>query len=706
MVNVTNQTRRTRPFLLATRALSAAALVAGCAGGGTNSSKPAQPIPIGTGMTTTADGIVVTTALPKLPQLTNVVGTLREDSVGVNFDPVDGATDYRIYVLPDDADITAYSDGTLTVKNAIYRCAGKRQTFDIKNNLNANDSALVISNNYPIATEIDAKPENNTLGYVYKKPAADRVAVYALANYAMDGEVGWLESRLKVYTTSPDDRQKMIGEGWRDDGIVFYVPAAAGSDTQTVFGSQTAEIVAGQGWTMRKQYYFIAAQASAHQGDTTPPAAAFEVRTTASEDTTPLMGVQYKAAQSHTELAVGAERFKRAAYQGNSPDFHVEWSGLTEPTTLVVEALAGGCAYPGFLAAQHVESKGHQTFFTLDDLKQASPTGEVFVNGQYDNVTGRAKPLARSFLKVKPTPHKEADWDWYQGFGPGWEFLPVVVPGCVDQNCNRWQSADLDISTYKVDAQDPDQVPALAFGPMLGQFWEAFSDVASDTTGKMRITARTKANVDSDPNKYLHATMSVDIVATGRRYPQLIISDQDAPVQEGFQNPNNNTLLVQPITGPSMRVEAQAFHGLVSGLVGYWDVNNQAPEHRFIDYDVQKISAQPAAPAFERAGLDRMTKFDLFLSSQRLYVFVDDQPAGCTILPSNVKFGGPVTYTVGDVLYHEGAADERICVDARPYEFMHKHQCYETKRHFDDLAFKNAVPPPVWDDKRFPCLPY
>jgi hypothetical protein len=697
-----NQTRRSQGS--ARRGLlCVAALTAGCAGGG-HISKPAVPIPIGSSNTVTADGTTVTTTLPKLPQLTNVIGTLREDSVGVNFDPVDGAKDYRIYALPDDGDITAYSDGSLTVKNAIYRCAGLRQSSDLKNNINAADPALTVIGSSVLTAKIDATEANNRLGYVYVTPASDRIPVYALANYGMDGENGWIQSRLKVYTSDADARTQMAAQGWRDDGVVFYVPAPGAPGTHTVYTSATSGIVAGQGWTQRSQFYFSDSARADHQADTTPPAAAFDVLTAAAAGAVPLMAVFYQGNQSHTELAPGMDRFNRAAYQGSSPDWHLEFSGLTAPTTLVVEALKDGCPYPGFLAAQHVEAMDHQTFFTLDELQQASPTGEVYINGQHDNITGRATPVARSFLKVMPTPHKAADWDWYAGFDASTDFTLTEIPGCTDQNCDRWQTPDFDISTYRLAV--PNGVPVLAFGPMLGQLWEAFDDFGADTTGKIRFTARTKANVDTDPNKYLHATMSVDIVSTDRRYPQLIISDQDAPIQEAMKNASNNTLLIQAIQGPSMRFEAQAFHGLLPGLIGSWDVNNQAPEHRFVDYDTEKISAQPSDPPFEHASMDRQTKFDVFLSSQRVYLFIDDRPAGCTLLPSDVKFGGPVTYTVGDVLYHEGAGDERVCSYERPYAFMHVHQCSETKRHFDDLAFKNSVPPPVWDNTRFPCLPY
>jgi len=55
------------------------------------------------------------------------------------------------------------------------------------------------------------------------------------------------------------------------------------------------------------------------------------------------------------------------------------------------------------------------------------------------------------------------------------------------------------------------------------------------------------------------------------------------------------------------------------------------------------------------------------------------------------------------VIYHEGAPDENLCATARPYPFMHAHQCSETKRHFDDIAFKSGSAAPAWDESRFPC---
>jgi hypothetical protein len=65
-----------------------------------------------------------------------------------------------------------------------------------------------------------------------------------------------------------------------------------------------------------------------------------------------------------------------------------------------------------------------------------------------------------------------------------------------------------------------------------------------------------------------------------------------------------------------------------------------------------------------------------------------------------------VTVTFGDVLYHEGANDELVCAYQKPYPFLHEHQCTETKRHFDDLAFKSGVSAPAWDESISPCGTY
>jgi hypothetical protein len=264
------------------------------------------------------------------------------------------------------------------------------------------------------------------------------------------------------------------------------------------------------------------------------------------------------------------------------------------------------------------------------------------------------------------------------------------------------------------------------WGQLQGQLWEA------SVTG--RISALPTATVAADT--YLHVTMSVNMVSDDRRYLQMVISDQPLPVDCYFQpecggngngNANSNSMVIQPITGPPMRIEVEAFHGLVAGQ--QWNVNNQAPEHRFLDSDPNSAlsdqawaALNPAGdPPFEHAGMDRMTRFDAFISTESLYVFMDGAPAGCTQYPSGWSMApGAVTVTFGDVLYHELALDE-VCGDPRVFHFANRHQCTERSRHFDDLGIKSAVSAPAaptagpgaivgstftWDETRLPCAAY
>ncbi|MEP6653790.1 MAG: hypothetical protein ABJA82_10545 [Myxococcales bacterium] len=646
--------------------------------------------------------------LSALPPLTNVCPIEREDSVGIDFDPFNGAQDYRVYALPAPGDITDNPDGTTTIHNAIYRCAGTRQTWDLETNLNMNAPNLTAANSpYNWRADIGTDP---VVGFVYATPGDHRVPVYAIATTPSTLEHGWRESRTKIYTTDSHRRQMLVAQGGRDDGIVFYVPAAANAATHTVYESANP-----QGPHGAEQWYFGAADMATRATDPVPPTPAFEVLAAPGADTVKLYKVTYRNDTVHIELAAGDEHFQRTAYQGNGPLWHVEWAGLTQPTTLVVEALATGCPYQGFLSGQHLDAPPHQTFYTLGELQARAATGEVFINGQHDT-TMVPRAIARSFIRVTPHPHAATDWDWYQGFGDNAALaqttqIPWADCPAGDQQCGRWQSSQLDFTGFNLD--DPSGVRTFTYGAQLGQLWVAFDDTGQDVTGKLRFTARQTATMSSDASRYLHVGWSVNVVGTDRRYPQMIVSDQPAPVQSGFVNPAQNSLLVQTIDGPSMRLEIQAIHGLVGSTAtgsGPWDVNRQAPNHVMVSgsnfSDAATQGNPPAEPIFEHAGMDRMTRFDAFVSSQRVYVFMDGTPAGCSLFPSDFTLGGNVTVTFGDVLYHEGAQDELVCHDARPYSFMHSHQCTETSRHFDDLGFKSGVSAPLWDETRFPCTAY
>ena len=70
-----------------------------------------------------------------------------------------------------------------------------------------------------------------------------------------------------------------------------------------------------------------------------------------------------------------------------------------------------------------------------------------------------------------------------------------------------------DIGAYSLDKGTNGKF-VLAFGQEGGQFWDAFDDWKQDVTGRLRWTAQTKANIDTDAGKFLHLTWSVSTVST------------------------------------------------------------------------------------------------------------------------------------------------------------------------------------------------
>src|SRR6185295_592796 len=93
-----------------------------------------------------------------------------------------------------------------------------------------------------------------------------------------------------------------------------------------------------------------------------------------------------------------------------------EWSGLTEESTLVIEALDSGCPFQGLLAATSIDAPPHQPFLGLDDVRESTGTGEVFVNGQFD-VEELPDAIARTFVRIRPS--SPGDWDFHEDFEDG-----------------------------------------------------------------------------------------------------------------------------------------------------------------------------------------------------------------------------------------------------------------------------------------------
>jgi hypothetical protein len=660
---------------------------AGAPDGGTPTSDDGGS-PDGSGASPDGSGVVgqldggVSTKLPPLPPLGNVLAAANGDGVSITFDPVDQALDYRVYPLPSDADVDLQPDGTIVVKNATYRCAGAREDlYMLVDQPTVNDNAAGGTTVINGAVDGFTRSESDaTLGYVYTTAGPGRLPVYALAAGNVQenacGRPQFTATRPNTYTTDPAQRTQLIAAHARDDGIAFYVPDSANAGTRPVYqgtaSNDTLRWIDGPEQTAR-------AGMGAHL---------FDVLTTAAPDTAPLMRafVLPYCSPGHDELVAGKARYAEVKSQGDQPATALHWSGLTSATTLVVEALDSLCPYQGLLAPQHVDAAApYPAFLTPDDLRSASPTGEVFINGQSD-ATGTPKAIARSFVSVTPS---APTMDFYDDFG-----APL---GSFQKRNGLNVDAYFTGSKYELDTYANHTT---TFGTMLGEFWATFADEASDENGKIRLTPVQKASLD--PTTFLHVTTSVDFLSTDRRYPQILVSDQAAPVQDNLTS--GTTLIVQPKSMAPTYLQVQVCDHRT------WDVNNQCP----LLPTFSNGFAPPVTMPSELVGVDREVKMDVYVSGQRVYVLLDGRPYSCTALPAVAADGaqyhvptGPVTVTLGDVLYHSGvdlSVGGAALTHPGSYVFHRTHMQTVTRRHFDYFGFSSGVGAPAWDENLYPCV--
>jgi hypothetical protein len=328
-------------------------------------------------------------------------------------------------------------------------------------------------------------------------------------------------------------------------------------------------------------------------------------------------------------------------------------------------------------------------------LEDAATPAQLLAN------TGASLPLpkaiARSFINVAPKPH--AKMDFFADFSPTStpETFTTIPCGVAGGNCFatwRQQSATFDQMFIDTEYLPGDTSGLFAYGPVMGELWVTYADVGADTNGKFRMTAKQKANMAS--STFLHVTMEVDIYSTARRYPQILISDQDAPVQ--YNLPQGHTIVVQPRGEVSEWIYWPVDLDVQICNLRTWDVNQQCPQYDL--YHVMNSSGAvdhlaPNIEVGEHASVDHRVLFDVFASTQLVYVFLDGQPYACANMPSVGVPSGPVTVTWGDALYHS-AVDLNLA-------FHTDHMQIEQRRHFDNLGFSSGVPAPTWDATRLPC---
>jgi len=666
----------------------------------------------------------VDTALPELPLLTNVVARLNDDSTKIVFDPFEGAIDYRVYELPSDDQLDIRSDGQVVIAGGTYRCAGTRETPPVV----VDDGEYIKSS--AVRTMVDNQMvggylrtmDDATLGYVYTGPGDGLVPVYALGDANGTADVDcffnrYQATRVKKYTTSEEERNELLSEAARDDGILFYVPAEASDTTRQVY-----EFTDAPGEPHETRFYFPEGpEADLHDDKIS----AFLVEKEAGANRLPLMRVFYGNAcgASHDELAVGVERFNRIYKQGDKqPFWSLLWTGITGPTTLVVEALDNGCpqsghlstsSFPGFVTTFGDLRFVNEPFVTWDEAREASPTKELFVNGQYgpafiwqaERLTNDMQPaasaapmpkaIARAFVKVEPLPHREMDF--FADFEPGTQLEPFVEAACSSEDCPasfRLESERFDLQWTEIQKNpDTDQHLAL-IDQVQGELWVTYADAGADTNGKFRLTSKQKANVEAD--KFLHVTMEVNSMSTARRYPQIIVSDQDAPIQ--FRLKNGRSLVIQP-RGEVAEFSFPIHYQIEVCKDRLWDVNDQCPVydlHRIPGKDGGDLRLAPNAEVGELTGADQRLTYDAYISTQRVYLFLDGKPFACAQLPADSAPSGPVTVTWGDVLYHSA-------VDT-VFSYHAAHWQIHTQRHFDNLGFSSGVGEPGWDETRLPCV--
>jgi hypothetical protein len=624
-------------------------------------------------------------AFPAADAFPNVVASVVGGDVDIRFDPLEKALDYRVYVLPKQSDVSGEM-----VKNATYRCAGN---YEVPQAGNEDQPA---PNGGAIRTRIASKVQgfaraeaDATLGYVFTTSGPDRVPVYALGDPDIASDnvdcyfARWPESRVKAYLTSDTDRQKRLDAHWRDDGAVFYAPKDGTAGTTTIYLAADTTGSKYDGPLYVKQGAEYDARNMAGKNIST----AFSVYSAPQPGVEPLRRVYYENAcgRGHDELAAGMARFNKAYKQGAQPIAELHYGGIAGDTTLVVEAIDHLCPFQGILSpvarpaktdAFNGYSIDYPAFMTLDQMRQASSTGEIYVNGE--GSAGTPHALARTCIKVAPATLPKMDWR-YDG-------MPETYSPETRTTFQTWQfdspTFDFDFASVATDEW--------AIGSLLGALWTTFGDNAADTNGKFRATPKTHATLADD--SFIHATAAVDTVSSDRRYPQIWISDQMSPVQDNMQK--GGTIVIQTrggITSPVVAEIQFCDHRM-------WDVNNQCPLWDLYKLNDGKDFLSPRLEINGIAGVDRTVLFDVYASTKRVYLYANGTPYGCVDLPAGKIAAGTSTVTFGDVLYHSG-------VDlADWYAFHVQHMHTVTSRHFSNLGFSSSVAAPTWNEMRMPCV--
>jgi hypothetical protein len=616
--------------------------------------------------------------------LPNLKGAVDGSNVRITFDPQNDARDYRVYAAPSAGQITGDN-----VQDGTYRCAGTSPIPVPAVDESDTPSSAAIRTRVESMVKGQARTmADATLGYVFTTPADDRIPVYALGDSNLKADnatcyyMRWPESRVKTYTTSEEERTQLLTQAFRDDGIAFYVPKPGAEGTEPIY------VAREQPDGFQSTFYVKGGpEHDKRTGDGLEVSEVFSVYSEAQDGSEPLMRVFYEqvCGRHHDELVAGPARFNKAWQQGSQPVAELHYSGLKEKTTLIVEALDDLCPFQGNLSMISYPARDVQfgeflieypAFTTPDEMRATSDFNELFIAGQGDGTAPRA--VSRACVEVTPEPAPEMDF-FYDG-------EPETFSEGVSTGYQTWE---LESPTFNVQFHTV-STDGWAIGNLLGELRVTYADEAADTNGKFRMTPKQRATLSADG--FLHATMTVDAVSSQRRYPQLIISSGEWPVQQNLVT--SQTVIVQLFGGVTEPLEVQLEYCDNRN----WDVNDQCPKYRLYTLDGPDGEFLSPAPEINgMIGMDRTVRFDAYVSTDRVYLYTNGMPYACADLPAGKLPAGPATVTYADVLYHSGVDLEAW------YPFQIERWQVLTTRHFSNLGFSSGVTAPGWDDARMPC---
>lgn len=620
--------------------------------------------------------------LNTLRPMTNLTALVTGDSVGIGFLPETGAKDYRVWALLDPKAVEQRADGSLSVRGATYRCAGARPL------------AQVEAGTHGEIWEYERTEAEAVLGHAYPSPGPGRRPVFALGYPGPefddhDPTAIFQTTRMHLFLGDERERRSLIARGFRDDGVVFYVPVTGAERAVHWMLSER------QAWVQDRRFgllYNDGPERDVRKGQGAERTL-FKLFSSPRPGTQPVFRVNYPTHAIHDELALGEAMKNRLLQQGNQPASLLHWSGLSQRTTLVVEALDRGCPFGGILAANDTEASGYaRASKSPKTARTTNAAGELWINGQYAR-RGEPIPIARSFVTLEPkrVPEMDAYFDFLR---TGTKQSYKLLDSDAGVSSYHLESDLFDLYFFNVEGS------SRSIGEAFGELWVGYADLAADTNGKVRLTAKQMAAISRDG--YLHVTAQMDIPSTMRRYPQLMVSTVAPPIQPALAS--GTTIIVQPF-GTKTEIQLQVCKNR------NWDVNDQCPQSPLggLRKDAAGSQWPPQPVAAERSTFDYLARFDLFVSTERVYVYFERQPYGCGVLPKGTWQAGPVSVTLGDVLYHSGVDESVVCDDCA-HRYLKQFSPTQTVRKFDNFGFSSGVSLPKagedlpeWNDRVMPC---